>query len=298
MLLGLLLLAACGDATSSDSGATAGAAAVSPTVTSTGTSTGANGGTATRADTATATRTASPVAEATPTPNAAYSYNENAGGGGGKNIVQVTNRQNNQLVVRGSVQLNRISGPTVEPVNLASAQASCTDCQTIAVALQINLIGRDANRVTPRNAAVAVNVNCTRCVTIAVARQYLYSVDDPRETPRDAAALIRELDRAINEIGRDRDATLETAIARIDDVLARFGQLAATLDEQRDEDRSSGGDGTPTRTASPTATGTATPPALVTPAPAPTSAPTPTASPPSPTATTQPSPTPSPTASP
>ena len=53
-----------------------------------------------------------------------------------------------RLRIRGGIQLNHIPGPTVGPVNLADASSSCVDCQTIAVAMQINLIGRTVDDAT------------------------------------------------------------------------------------------------------------------------------------------------------
>lgn len=172
-------------------------------------------------------------------PDSGLTYNEQAGGGGGKNIVQLHNRTDGRLRARGSVQLNRITGPAVEPVNLAKAQASCTDCQTIAVALQINLISRDARRVTPENAAVALNVGCTRCFTVARASQYVYTVDDPRQTPPEVTALIRRMDRELRSISSSHSITLEQAGARINAVINEFRQLGDRLDDERDEDRDS-----------------------------------------------------------
>lgn len=164
------------------------------------------------------------------------SYNENAGGGGGKNNVRIVNRQNSRLRVKGNVQLNQIPGPTVEPINLAYAYGSCTDCQTFAVALQINLISRNTTRVTPENAAIAVNVDCTRCHTVAHAYQYVYSVDDPMQVPQEVNDLIKELDRELRAIHSDNSLTLADAEARIAAVIKRFTALASSLRETRDEE--------------------------------------------------------------
>src|ERR671920_643134 len=90
--------------------------------------------------------------------DAAVIYNENAGGGGGTNRLTVHNSVDARPQVKGDIQLNQIPGPTVSPTNAAIAYGSCTGCQTLGVALQVNLISRTANRVTPENAAVAINV--------------------------------------------------------------------------------------------------------------------------------------------
>lgn len=191
------------------------------------------------------------AAQATPgTNDVEVTLDLKGGGGGAKNIVKVNNRQDDHLHVRGRVQLNQITGPTVEPINYAEAYASCTDCETVAVALQINLIDRDARRVTPQNAAVAVNVGCVRCRTIAIALQYVYSVDDPRNVPKEVEDLVREMDRELREIGKDRDASLSDVVARINDVISRFETLAESLNDERDE-TSAQTSPTPTPAASP-----------------------------------------------
>lgn len=206
---------------------------------------------------------ASPTTEsaATPAPTPAFeetdgiSYDESGGGGGGKNIVKFLNRVDNRLRVRGNIQLNRIPAPTVEPVNLALSSGSCTDCQTLTVALQINLYQRGAPKVAPQNAAVAVNYECTRCYTVARALQYVLPVDDPTQVPPDVSRLIRELDRELKAIQTDRNLQLVEAENRISAVVAQFQQLAQSLNEQRDEaTEGTSPDATVVATLGPTAT--------------------------------------------
>ncbi|MEA2531903.1 MAG: putative peptide zinc metalloprotease protein [Thermomicrobiales bacterium] len=161
-------------------------------------------------------------------------YDEHEGREGAGNIVHNKNHKDGRLRVRGRVQLNRITGQTVAPVNSAYAYSSCTECQTLAVAMQINLIGRDAKQVAPKNEAVAVNWECNRCVTVAVALQYVYSVDDPHEVPRDVDRLIKQMNRELKSVAKDKDATLSEAIKRINGVITQFQELATSLDDDRD----------------------------------------------------------------
>lgn len=75
--------------------------------------------------------------------------------GGPSNIVIATNQVDGQLVVRGNAKVSRVPGNVAAPVNFAMAQANtCTGCQTIAVALQIDVASKDAGHVarrTPRS---------------------------------------------------------------------------------------------------------------------------------------------------
>src|SRR5215213_8622875 len=88
-------------------------------------------------------------------------------GGGGKNVVVVNNYQNGGTQIQGHVHLNRIPGPFAAPANIAIATSSCTQCQSLAVALQINVISKTAQFIGPENVAVASNVGCSECVTMA-----------------------------------------------------------------------------------------------------------------------------------
>ena len=166
---------------------------------------------------------------------AGVTYTEAAGGGGGKNIVRLTNRVDNRLRVKGNVQLNRIPGPTVEPGNISIAYSSCTDCQTLTMALQINLYERGAANVSPQNAAVALNYACTRCVTAAWAMQYTIPVDDPTQVPADVSDLIKAMDSELRAIHNDQSVTLEEALARLNAVKQQFAQLGEYLQEQHQQ---------------------------------------------------------------
>lgn len=272
---------------------------------------------ATSTPAATETATAGPSATAASGSSDAGADAGPGGGGGGKNVVKVTNRSDNKFEVRGSVQVNHIPGPNVEPVNIASAYSSCTGCQTYAVALQINLIATSAQIVRPQNAATAVNYRCSGCTTVARAVQYNFSVDDPRTASPRVNDLVRALEKELKDIKSSSDETPESAQAKIDAVIAQFNDLANSMKSaQQTATTNTTPTGSPTATAAgtgtvtptatgaetptPGATGTATPETPGSPTPTSTAAPaasstvadTPTA-----TATGTPGPTETPTAS-
>jgi hypothetical protein len=182
---------------------------------------------------------------------------EGRGKGSGKNIVQLVNKENGQMLIRGSTQLNKIWGPNVTPLNLATSQGSCTDCQTYAVALQINLISRKATNIAPENAAIAVNIGCTRCQTYAQALQYTFQVDDPSEVPPRINGLLKRMEREINSLKTKKGVTFAEARTRIADVIAEFKDLAASLNKQERESREDDDDNAtpiPTQTPEPSVT--------------------------------------------
>ena len=186
-------------------------------------------------------------------------------GGGAKNMVVIENRVDGRLTTRGQVQLNRIPGPTAGPANLASANTSCTDCQSLAVAFQINLISRTASSITPENAATATNAGCTGCYTVARALQYVIQVDDPTQVPPEVSRLIQTMNQELTAIQADPTISLDKAEARINAVLAQFVDLAQDLSDQRNVQ---------VDTTSPTPTTTPTPGTTLEPSTTPTPSPT------------------------
>lgn len=187
------------------------------------------------------------------------------GHGKGRNVVMVRNDDDGELRVRGRIRMVEMRGPTVDPVNMAFAYASCTDCQTYAVALEIVLVSPNASTIVPQNRARAINYECTRCVTLARALQYVFTVDDFSDRPDKSRRLIRDMERELRDIGRDKRITAEEANARVNAVIAQFQDLADGLRDQAEE------------TVDPTTPGAAPPmvpaPGALTPTPTPTPAP-------------------------
>jgi hypothetical protein len=174
-------------------------------------------------------------------------------GGAPRNGIKLCSRKDDRLRVKGRVQLNRISANTVQPRNEALAWARCTDCSTISVALQMNLVPKGATTISPVNKAIAYNYQCTRCRTFAVAYQYVHQVDNPREVPENVRRLVNEMNREIREISSsDRRITIEEAAQRLDAVISQFYELNQGLQTEKNEtteptspgaDRTDDGDG-------------------------------------------------------
>jgi hypothetical protein len=175
--------------------------------------------------------------------------------GGGRNVVSVDNDRDGRFRARGSAELDRIRGDEVSPNNIAEAHARCTDCQTIAVAVQVALYRRGASMVAPVNRAVAVNEDCTRCVTVARAIQYVIPVDDFREVPREVNELVRRVDREANYFERIKDLDRmdpREAEGRLNQLIADFALLQQYLNDMVDSKQDA-----PSSTPSPGITSTA-----------------------------------------
>jgi hypothetical protein len=103
--------------------------------------------------------------------------------GGADNIVQVINHTDSSLKSDGKDQLNSIPGPNVGPKNEALAYSTCTNCQTYALAVQLDLTGPSPRNVQPFNFAKAENFGTTGTVTCAIAVQFVLAVTDPTAIP-------------------------------------------------------------------------------------------------------------------
>lgn len=151
--------------------------------------------------------------------------------GGRNNIVKVVNKKDNDLQVKGRIQLNQINSQSVKPVNEAYAYASCQYCQTFAVALQIDFYNKSANEVSPVNMAIAVNYQCSHCLTVALAYQYAIPVGKSGQVSDDVDELIREMQRELKDISHAKGISLTEVENRLSDVINRFNELSQYLTE-------------------------------------------------------------------
>jgi hypothetical protein len=196
--------------------------------------------------------------------------------GGPRNQVRLENTEDRRFKARASIRLHRVLDNDVNPVNIAFAQGRCTDCQTVAVALQVVLYKRGASSVRPENVALAANVGCTRCITIARAIQYVIPVDDPTQVPPEVDRLIKDMDRELRFLASVRtldQITSDESMARLQSVLDKYAELHQYLWDLMH--RQTAPDAAPTSASpSPTASPTASPTS-----PSPSPAATPTATP-------------------
>ena len=201
--------------------------------------------------------------------------------GGPRNEVRVENTEDDRFKARASIRLHRVMDDDVNPVNIAFAQGRCTNCQTIAIAVQVVFYRRGAPIVRPENVALAANVGCRRCVTAARAIQYVIPVDDPKgDIPKDVDRLVKDMDKELRFLASIKTVdqlTSEEALARIQRVLDQYAQLSQYLRDVMQIERATDGGASPAPTVG-TPAATAVPSASATPAPA-TATPSPTATP-------------------
>jgi putative peptide zinc metalloprotease protein len=131
------------------------------------------------------------------------------------------------------------NGGPVDERNTAYAAASCTNCQTVAVAFQAVFVIGYAQVVTPVNEAVAVNYHCKSCVTGALAVQLVVTLSRAPSGPalRDLAAAEAQLEQQsksfelqpLTQVHAELTATRAQLLA----ILAGDGAIASTTTATR-----------------------------------------------------------------
>jgi len=138
-----------------------------------------------------------------------------AGAEAGHNVVTTVNQSDGRDATNDRAVMTVDHGPTVDAENTAVARASCTDCRTVAVAVQVVAVDGNITEFRPVNAAVAVNENCLRCQTYAYARQEVFAVDG---------------EFSLSNAGRDEVQRLEGEIDRVAGSDEPFLEMGAELD--------------------------------------------------------------------
>jgi putative peptide zinc metalloprotease protein len=136
-------------------------------------------------------------------------------GGGADNVVLAFNHQDGALRSASRVAVSITAAGTVGNENLAYAQSSCTDCRTVAVAMQAVAIVRDADVIQPKNVALAVNADCQSCQTAAFAYQYVLTT----------GGMVRLSERGRHEVSTIREDASELAASSLP-----FPELEEQLD--------------------------------------------------------------------
>jgi len=171
--------------------------------------------------------------------------------GPGDNQALAINTEDGSSVVDVAIALVWVSGDeTVDNENAAYAYASCSNCQTLAIAFQVVLVIGYAQVVMPTNAAVAVNFDCDHCTTAALAMQLVATL---AQEPSDEAmsqlnAIWTQLEQASQDFSllplADVYAILDQTRTSILDILAADGARATQSQTTTTADAGAGPDQT------------------------------------------------------
>jgi putative peptide zinc metalloprotease protein len=122
------------------------------------------------------------------------------------NTAVATNTTDGKSVFKLAFSVKKVTGD-VDAQNTAVAYASCTDCRTVAVAIQVVLVS-EVDAATPENVAVAINYDCTECETLARAFQFVYGDGEELEFTRAGKERLHDLKKRVQDLKHRDDLTL------------------------------------------------------------------------------------------
>ena len=145
--------------------------------------------------------------------------------GAADNVAVTINTKDGFSVWSFAFKVTRVMQDVVDESNAAAAVSSCTDCQSIAVALQVVLIMGEASVIAPTNLALALNLECTACETLASAYQWVFTTGGPVRFTAEGNRRLAEIRRAFLELLRNAESLT------LAEIQAQVAQLAEQLAE-------------------------------------------------------------------
>jgi putative peptide zinc metalloprotease protein len=203
----------------------------------------------------------------------------NNGNGGNNNAVAI-NTHDGKSVFSLAFSIVRAGGDSVTNSNIAFAYASCTSCETVAIAFQVVLITGDPSVIAPTNEAVAINYMCTLCTTFADAVQFVISTPGPVTFTSEGWREIAEIRRELEKL-RHADLPIDQLAAAVEQLRRRLATVLATqlvsLHDGKDDNQTPSPSPAATHTPVSTSSATASPAATATPSSTSVASPTPSA---------------------
>jgi putative peptide zinc metalloprotease protein len=134
------------------------------------------------------------------------------------------NTRDGASVFRLAFQIKRVAGDVVDNANAAVSFASCTDCQTVAISIQVVLVTGDPEVVTTENFAIAINENCTFCDTLASAYQWVLSTGGQMRFTPEGSQAIAEIRRELHAL-RGSGLSGPEIQARLNELMTRLATV-------------------------------------------------------------------------
>jgi hypothetical protein len=144
----------------------------------------------------------------------------------GDNLAVAINTHDGKSVYRVRIAIRRENGDIVSSTNAAVAYASCTNCETTAIAFQVVLITNNASVITPTNLAIAINEGCSGCETVAQAYQFVRSTDGQVHFTADGSRRLAAVRHDLREL-RKSDLSIDALQTRLDELAAEIADILA-----------------------------------------------------------------------
>lgn len=142
-------------------------------------------------------------------------------GGGDDNVAVATNQRDGSSVYATRLKVVLTGQDTVDSGNAAVAAASCSDCTTVAIAIEGVVVWGEPETVVPVNLALALNTECDNCQTLAAAYQYVTAEDSRVRITGEGRRTIAALRQQLNTLRTSGLGILEVA-AEVDRIAGEF----------------------------------------------------------------------------
>ena len=147
-------------------------------------------------------------------------------GAQGDSAAVAVNTHDGMSLFRLMFSVRRTMQEVVDIDNAAVAISSCTDCQTVAVAIQAVLIFSDPAIVTTDNLALALNLECSSCETLASAYQWVMTTGGVVHFTAEGQRALAEIRRQVLELLMS-DLSIEEIQAQLDPLMDQMGEVLA-----------------------------------------------------------------------
>jgi putative peptide zinc metalloprotease protein len=152
---------------------------------------------------------------------------QDSGSSGSDNVGVAVNTKDGSSLFKFAFGITQATGEVVDAGNAAVAYASCTECTTVAIAIQFVIVEGSPDVFTPENVAIAMNESCTLCTTMALAYQVVIQTDGPVRLTGDGQSRLRALLRELKAL-EDQDLTPAELDARVGDLVHQMTEVLST----------------------------------------------------------------------
>ncbi len=146
---------------------------------------------------------------------------------GADNVAIAVNTKDGSSLFKFAFSITEATGTVVDAGNGAAAVASCTECKTVAIAIQFVIVQGSPEVFVPENVAVAANISCSLCNTLASAYQFVIQTSGPVELTKEGAKQLHDLAKQIDKL-RKGDLTIEEIQVRVDEIANQMAGVMAT----------------------------------------------------------------------
>jgi putative peptide zinc metalloprotease protein len=146
---------------------------------------------------------------------------------GGDTSAVAIDTKDGSSIFKLAFQIRRVTGDVVDNQNAAVAYASCTECQTVAISIQVLLVAGSPTVFTPENIALAINEQCTLCDTMALAYQFAVGMDTRLKFTPEGNRQLAELRRELEQL-RTSNLSAAEIQAQAADIVKQLSTVLAT----------------------------------------------------------------------